>query len=63
MVLLLKSIPKRESEAFTRYYLYGQTEDEISTALELVEGEFHLCKARFRTTAMKTLRQLLRRLS
>jgi DNA-directed RNA polymerase specialized sigma24 family protein len=63
MVGLLKSIPEREREALTRYYLYGQTEDEISTALGLVEGGFHLCKARFRTTAMKTLRQLLRRLS
>jgi DNA-directed RNA polymerase specialized sigma24 family protein len=63
MVCLLKSIPEREREALTRYYLYGETEDEISTALNLAEGELHLCKARFRTTAMKTLRQLLRRLS
>ena len=43
---VLTALPPRQREVLTRFYLYGQTEEEIRTATGLSANQFRLIKSR-----------------
>jgi RNA polymerase sigma factor (sigma-70 family) len=46
MVQVLEEISPRDREILTRFYLYGQSQDEICREMQLTETQFRLLKSR-----------------
>ena len=49
MVQVMQEISQRDREILTRFYLHGQSQSEICSAMELTETQFRLLKSRAKT--------------
>lgn len=60
MTRLLESISPRDREILTRFYLYGQGQDEICRDMHLTDTQFRLLKSRAKTRFAELGRRRLR---
>jgi RNA polymerase sigma-70 factor (ECF subfamily) len=61
MEKVLRSISRRDREILTRFYLWGQTQEQICAEMNLTETQFRLLKSRAKTRFAELGRRKLRR--
>jgi RNA polymerase sigma-70 factor, ECF subfamily len=54
---VLRSLPERDREVLTRFYLYDQTPEQICTDLRLTETQFRLTKSRAKSRYTELVRR------
>jgi RNA polymerase sigma-70 factor (ECF subfamily) len=54
---ILRTLPERDREVLTRFYLYDQTPDQICTDLRLTETQFRLTKSRAKSRYTELVRR------